>query len=225
VSVTDVQLAPVATSFRYGIDEVANGITHSLGLALSLVGTTLLLTRVSTEGDVWRLAGCSIYGFSLIGVYAFSTLSHVVMSPQPRQVVRVLDQAFIYLLVVGTYTPLAMSFLRTNVWWVFFGVMWSIALLGFVSKVFFSHRIEGVAIWIYVAMGWMLGLAGPALAGFIPAVAVWSMVIGGVWYTAGTYFLVRDHRKWYYHAVWHLFVIAGSLSHYFAILISVAPPA
>jgi hemolysin III len=225
VSITEVQLAPVTTGLRIGVDEIANGITHGLGLALSLVGTTLLLSRVWATGDAWSLAGCGIYGFSLIGVYAFSTLSHVVVPAQPRLLFRILDQAFIYLLVVGTYTPLAMSFLRTNPWWVFFAVMWLMALVGFVSKLFFSHRIEGVAIWIYVTMGWMLGLAGPALANYIPPVALWSMVIGGVWYTAGTYFLVRDYRRWYYHAVWHLFVIAGSVSHFFAILISVAPQA
>jgi hemolysin III len=114
--------------------------------------------------------------------------------------------------------PFALTYLRTGWWCVFFGLMWTVALWGFVSKILFSHRVESVAVWIYVLLGWMPILTVPALVKAIPATPLWWMLIGGLFYTCGTLFLVRDNKYPFFHAIWHLFVIAGSVCHFLAIL-------
>lgn len=133
-----------------------------------------------------------------------------------------LDQAFIYLLIVGTYTPFALTYLRTTAWLSYLGLMWAIAIAGFLSKIILSHRVDRVAVWIYVALGWMPVIAAIPLTGLVPAAALWSMLAGGLCYTLGTLFLLFDSRVVHFHAVWHLFVIAGSMFHFFPILRCVA---
>jgi hemolysin III len=204
-------------------EEFANTITHGLGLVLSLLGAIGMAITVLRVGDVWRVSGCMIFVFNLVAVYAMSTLSHSCSTPRLKRFFRTLDQGFIYLLIVATYTPFSLTFLRTSVWWLFLAVMWAIALWGFVSKTVFVHRADAVAIWIYVVLGWMPVVALPSLIGQVPQVALWWMLVGGLCYTVGTLFLRLDKRIPHFHAVWHLFVIAGSACHFFAILFYVAP--
>jgi hemolysin III len=154
----------------------------------------------------------------------FSLASHAVTEDPLKRTLRVLDQACIYLLIVGSYTPFAVAYLRVPGWTAFLVVTWTLALVGFFAKVVWSHRVDRVAIWTYVALGWVLGIAVPPLLGVVPTVCLMWMAIGGVCYTGGTYFLVNDHRRPYFHAVWHVFVIAGSAWHFFAILFAVAMP-
>ena len=113
--------------------------------------------------------------------------------------------------------PFAVVYLRTGGWFLFFGVMWTVALCGFVSKILFSHRVDGVAIWIYVLLGWMPLPTIPSLMEAIPAAALWWMLVGGLFYTCGTLFLVYDDRHPLFHGVWHMFVIAGSTCHFLTI--------
>jgi hemolysin III len=134
---------------------------------------------------------------------------------------RSLDQGSIYLLIVGTCMPFAAVYLRSGWWCLFFGVMWTIALSGFVSKIMFSHRVEAVAIWSYVLLGWMPIATVPSLMELVPATALWWMLIGGLCYTCGTLFLVFDNRHPLFHAVWHVFVMLGSTCHFMAILLFV----
>lgn len=204
-------------------EEVANTVTHGLGFLLSIVGAVVMTVQVLREGDTWRVFGCLVYAPSLVAVYAMSTLSHVCADRHLRQWYRRLDQGFIYILIVATYTPFSFAFLRTVPWSLFVGLMWCIAIFGFISKVLLSHRIDGVAVWIYVALGWMPIAAAPALSRYVPANGLLWMLIGGLFYTSGTVFLMFDHRGRHLHAVWHLFVIAGSTCHYFVILLFVAP--
>jgi hemolysin III len=204
-------------------EEVANTITHGLGFLLSVLGAIVLAIWVLREGDAWRLLGCMIYAPSLVTVYAMSTLSHSCSTPNLKRFFQMLDQGFIYVLITATYTPFSLAFLRTSPWWLFLAVMWTIALLGFLSKILLAHRVDAVSIWSYVVLGWMPVLAAPSLVGLVPEAGLWWMLIGGLCYTVGTFPLILGNRVRHFHALWHLFVIAGSVCHFFVILIFVAP--
>jgi hemolysin III len=199
-------------------DEIANSITHGVGLALSLVGAVALVMIAARTGDTRDLIGCLVYAASLVAVYAASTLSHLFWQPRLRRLFRMLDQGCIYLLIAGTYTPLALRYLRDGYWWVLLATMWTIAIVGFCSKVFLAHRVEAVSTIAYVVMGWLPVLAARQLIAITPSRCLWMMLIGGLCYTVGTLFLTFDRRALYLHAVWHICVIAGSAVHYFAIL-------
>ena len=204
-------------------EEVANTITHGLGLLLSVLGAIAMAIWVLREGDAWRLLGCMIYAPSLVAVYAMSTLSHSCSAPNLKRIFRRLDQGFIYVLIVATYTPFSLVFLRTGPWWLFLAVMWTIALFGFLSKILLAHRVDAVSTWIYVVLGWMPVAAVSSLAGQIAKTGLWGMLIGGLCYTVGTFFLASDNHVRHFHALWHLFVIVGSACHFFVIWFFVVP--
>jgi hemolysin III len=199
-------------------EELVNAVIHGIGLILSVMGAIVLIARSYSQGDAYRVVGCTVFAMTLIAVYAASTLSHIPVRPRLRHLFRRLDQGFIYLLIVGTCMPFALAYLRTGWWFLFFGLMWTVALCGFVSKILFSHRLEAVAIWSYVLLGWMPIVTVPSLIDVVPAAALWWMLIGGLCYTCGTLFLLHDHRHPLLHPVWHLFVIAGSTCHFMTIL-------
>jgi hemolysin III len=203
-------------------DELLNTVTHAIGLVLSVVGSAFLLWWVVVQGDAWRCTGCGIYTLALVGVYASSTLSHSASHPDLKRLFRMLDQAFIYLLIVGTYTPFALAYLRTPWWILFLAVLWAIAMFGFLSKILLAHRLEAVTVWLHLLLGWMPVIAAAPLAGVAPAISLWAMLLGGICYTGGTVFLMNDHRIPQFHAVWHLLVVAGSALHFFAIFLAVA---
>jgi hemolysin III len=203
-------------------EERANAITHGLGLLLSVAGAVAMVTYVLGDGDVWRQVGCTVYVASLIAVYAMSTLSHSATTPEWRSYFRALDQGCIYLLIAATYTPFSLVYLRTAPWWLLLGAIWSIALWGFLSKVVFSHRVESVALWPCILLGWMPTISVPALAGIVPVAAFWWMLVGGICYSVGTIFLRYDYKVRHFHAVWHVMVIAGSTCHFLAIFSFVA---
>jgi len=208
--------------FRPTVDERLNTLTHGIGLLLSIVGSAVLLQCVLAHGDPWRCTGCGVYAAALVGLYASSTLSHSASHPVQKRRFRMLDQAFIYLLIVGTFTPFALAYLRTGWWLAFLGLYWTIGLFGFFSKLVIAHRVESVAVWIYLLMGWMPIVAAVPLLGLVPAIPLWWMLFGGICYSVGTFFLMNDQRIPHFHAVWHVFVIAGSTFHFFAILYYVA---
>jgi len=206
---------------RFHAAELVNAITHGVGLMLSIVGGIALFVCALYGGDAWRVAGCSVFATTLIAVYAASTLSHSALRPELRRLFERLDQGFIYLLIAGTFTPFALAYLRTGWWWLF-GMMWTCALCGCFFKILFSHRIKGVAVWTYVLLGWMPMIAASSLIKLVPAVALWWILIGGLCYTVGTAFLIYDNKRFHFHAIWHILVIAGSTCHFFPILFFVA---
>jgi hemolysin III len=203
-------------------DEIANTVTHAIGLVMSLIGAVILIATVWRDADIWLAIGCSVYALSLIAVYAASTLSHWCSEPVWRQRFRALDQGVIYLLIVGTFTPFVVAYLRSGPWLAYLGLLWAIALGGFISKVFLSHRVESVSLWLYLALGWMPVMAVKPLLGTVAPPGLWWMLIGGVCYTLGTLFLIFDQRVPYFHAIWHLCVIAGAACHFSSILLYVA---
>jgi hemolysin III len=204
-------------------EELANAITHGFGLALSVTGAVLMAAALLSHGDPWRTVGCSVYLASLVAVYATSTLSHSLTQPRWRSFFSALDQGFIYFLIAATYTPISLTYLRTGVWWLLLGAVWAVALYGFVTKVFFAHRVEAVSVWPYVVLGWLPILSVPKLLSIVDNNAGFLlMLVGGLCYTVGTVFLVCDQKVRHFHAIWHLFVIAGSTCHFLAILLFIA---
>jgi hemolysin III len=217
----NARLALTGTTFRLSqSEELANSITHGIGLVLSLVGA-VVMTTVYGSDDPWRIAGCSVYLTSLIAVYAMSTLSHCIQDPRRRSFYRALDQGSIYLLIAATYTPFSMAYLHTGPWWVLLGLVWLVALWGFLSKVLLRHRVEAVSMWPCVILGAMPFVAIPTLLGMLSLAALWWMLFGVACYVTGLWFWLNDRKVRHFHAVWHLLVIAGSMSHFMGILMFV----
>jgi hemolysin III len=203
--------------------EFANALTHGIGLLLSVAGAVVLLDRAVLIGDTWRVVGCAIFVATLMSVYAASTLSHGLTHPNAKRWFRILDQGFIFLLIVGTYTPFALTCLRTGGWLLFLGLLWTLAFAGFVSKVVFAHRIDSVSVWACLVLGWLPSFSIPTLLHMLPFATFWWMLAGGLSYSFGTLFLVSDQRHPYFHAIWHLFVISGSVCHFLAIMFFLTP--
>jgi hemolysin III len=206
---------------RSAAEERMNVVTHGAGLVLAIVGALVMAIAVASRGDLWIEIGCAVYLASLVCVYLMSTLSHGDWSLERKSFFRRLDQAFIYLLIAGTYTPFSLAYLRTGWWWALLGAMWFVAIVGFVSKLFFAHRVDAISIVSYVLLGWMPIMSAPALSTTLPLGAFVWMLIGGACYTLGTIFLVNDERVRHFHAIWHIFVIAGSACHFIGILLFV----
>jgi hemolysin III len=208
---------------RFYREELANAVTHGIGLVLSILGASVMVASVlHHRDDGWRTVGCIVYLASLVAVYTMSTLSHSFAEPRLRARFRALDQGFIYLLIAATYTPFALTYLRTGPWWLLFGAIWAVALFGFLSKVVFTYRVNAVSIWTYVVLGWMPVLSAPSIIHQMPMAAFWGMLLGGLCYSIGTVFLACDQKVRHFHAVWHLCVIAGSACHFVVILLFVA---
>jgi hemolysin III len=210
------------TFLRTPTEEFLHSLTHGLGIVLSLAGASALVALAASRGDVFRVTGCAVYGITLIGVYTASTLSHLYFRPQLNRLFRALDQGFIYLLIVGTYTPLAVAYLRTPGWILFSILLWVIALYGFISKVCFKRGIDGESVWLYLVLGWMESVAFIPLFGVAPTACLVWIAVGGGLYTLGTVFLLHDKREYQFHAIWHVFVLAGSCCHFYAIVACIA---
>ncbi len=195
-------------------EEIVNAAIHGVGFLLSLLGTAAIAVAWQ-GGNAGRVIVCGIYAATLIFVYAVSTLSHAVQRPRAKHVLRSWDQGAIYLLIIGTYTPLAWAFLPPRYIGPFLGAAWAAALLGFYSKVVVRHRVQdSFSAASYVALGWVPALS---LVNFIPLRCLVWMAIGGVTYTAGTWLLKMAQRGRYFHAAWHVCVIIGSACHYYAV--------
>ncbi len=201
-------------------EEFANFVTHGIGFVLSLAGVAVMVA-VLGNGDSWRVAGCSIYLASLIGVYLMSTLSHTFESPRLRSFFRALDQGTIYLLIAATYTPFSMAYLHSAFWFALLAIVWTVAFWGFFSKVFFAHRLESVSMWPCIVLGGIPFVSLPALMGVVSIAALWWMLLGVACYVLGLVFWMNDHRVRHFHAVWHVLVIAGSTCHFVGILLFV----
>jgi hemolysin III len=198
-------------------EELANSVTHGLGLALSLAGTALLINRGLQYGDSLQVIGVAVYGATLIALYAASTLSHSFEQPRLRHFFRTVDQVCIFLLIAGTFTPLALTYFRDGWWWALFLSVWGFALVGIFFKIFYT-RLHNVSIGAYVMLGWLPIVAIKPIVQIVPTHILGWMALGGIFYTIGTLFLLKDDRVPYFHAAWHVLVIAASACHYYAVL-------
>lgn len=202
--------------------ERANRLTALVGAVMVGVGTAFLIVLACLKGNAWHIVSFSVYGGTLFLLYLVATLYHSFRSPGAKRVFEMLDHSAIFLLIAGTYTPFMLVTLRGPWGWSLFGVVWGLGIIGVVYKLFFTgrHRIFSTA--LYIGLGWMAVLALKPLMAALPAGGMILLVLGGLSYTLGTIFYHRE--KFYYsHAVWHLFVLTGSLFHYFAILFYVLP--
>ncbi len=204
-------------------EEVANAVTHGVGLVLSLIGMPILILAALDRGERATVIGASVFGATLIALYAASTLYHAIPHPTLKQKLRVVDHAAIYLLIAGTYTPFTLGVLRGTWGWTLFGIVWTLAALGVLFKVVFgSGAMAKVSTAIYVAMGWVIIIAIKPLMASMEHAGLMLLVAGGLCYTGGVIFYVDRRRAWT-HPVWHLFVMGGSICHYFAVLWYAAP--
>jgi hemolysin III len=211
----------VQSPYKLG-DILANAITHGIGAGLAIVGAIYLIDA-STRGSAWHVVSCSIFAATLVLVYLCSTLYHSLVRTRARHVFQILDHASIYLLIAGTYTPFALISLRGQLGWTIFGVEWGLALAGVIFKCFAVGRFEVASALVYLFQGWFAVFAIFPLAHSLGWQGVYWLGAGGVAYTLGVVFFALDRLR-YFHATWHLFVLAGSVAHYFAILYFVIPP-
>ena len=215
-------MVEVAVPARYTPgEERANALTHGCGLLLSIAGLMVLVTAASTLG-VREIASCGIYGASLILVYTTSTLYHSATGIESKRRLRTLDHVAIFLLIAGTYTPFVLIALRGAWGWSLFAIVWALAVLGIVFELTSLRRFRGAMVALYVAMGWVGLIALKPLVAALPSAGVWLLFGGGVSYTFGVLFYMWRSLR-YHHAVWHLFVLAGSVLQYFAVLWYVLP--
>lgn len=203
-------------------EEIANSITHGLGVLLSIGGLAVLVGFASLHGNVWHITASSIFGATLIFSYATSTLYHGIPLPEAKRVLKVLDHAAIYLLIAGTYTPFTLVSLRGPWGWSLFGVIWALALLGVILKTTMLGKLAGISTAIYLAMGWIVVIAIKPMLAAVESGGLVLLLLGGLAYSAGVIFYAWKKLP-YNHAIWHLFVMIGSLCHYFAILFYVIP--
>ncbi len=213
------------TSQRHHLtnEEYANFVTHGGGLLFALLGAGILVHAVSDNVDHALRLGCWIYAAALVAVYAASTLSHTFAHPVRRHFFRSLDQGVIYLFIAGNFTPFAIAYLHGELLWILTAVMWAGALVGFCSKVFWGHRVNRTAVTHYLALGWLPVVAIEPILRVLPAGGVWLCIAGGVCYTVGTIVLTFDTKVRYFHALWHLLVIAGSFFHFLVVMEYVIP--
>ena len=201
-------------------EELANALTHGVGATLALAGGAVLITLAARFGDAWQLIGAIVFGVCLLLLYVASTLYHAIQVPVAKARLKVFDHCAIYLLIAGTYTPFTLIGLRGELGWWLFAAIWTFAVAGVVFKLFFTGRFKLLSTLIYIAMGWLV------LAAIVPvfrALDGWTfgwLLAGGACYTLGTFFYHRPSMR-YSHAVWHMFVIAGSVCHYVSVMAQV----
>ena len=194
-----------------------NSISHLVGAALALVGMVLLVGFAAAQGDPWKIVSFSIYGVSLFLLYSLSTLYHSLRG-RAKEIFRKLDHVAIYLLIAGTYTPFTLVTLRGAWGWTLFAIIWGLAILGIIVDSRHKDGSRVIQMVIYLLMGWLILIAMKPLVQVLPTGALVLLVLGGVFYTSGIIFYAMDKRMKHAHGIWHLFVLAGSISHYLAVL-------
>jgi hemolysin III len=204
-------------------EEVANSVTHGLGLLASLVGAFVLVSLSVEQGEAWHVVSAVVYGATLVALYASSTLYHALKRTRARKVLRVLDHCSIYLLIAGTYTPVTLVSMRGGWGWTLFGLAWGLAAVGIAFKILATGRFAVLSTLAYVLMGWLCIVAVKPMFVLLSPGALALLGAGGVLYTVGIVFYTSK-RVPYAHAVWHLFVVAGSVCHYLAIALYVLVP-
>lgn len=198
-------------------EEFANALTHGLGALLAIAGLVILTVFSALRGDAWHIVSFSVFGATLVILYLASTLYHSFTSEKLKILFRKFDHMAIYLLIAGTYTPFCLTVLNNWVGWTLFGVVWSSAILGVIVKAFYTGKGELLSTILYVVMGWVAIFAIKPLFDSVSLTTFLLLMTGGVFYTAGTYFFTKDRIK-YFHSIWHLFVLAGSIFHFFSVM-------
>lgn len=210
------------TEYYPAAEERLNISSHALGFILSIAALVLLVTRASIYGTAWHVVSFSVFGASLIVLYAASTIYHSTKEPVLRDRMRVVDHASIYILIAGTYTPFTLITLSGSTGWIIFGVSWGMALTGIVLKLFFTGKYDLVSTLMYVFMGWIIIFALEPLVDNISPEGLFWLVTGGIAYTVGAVLYAIEKLK-FNHAIFHVFVLAGSFCHFISVYFYVLP--
>lgn len=196
-----------------------NSISHLIGAILAVAGSAVLITLAAVDGDPWKIISVSVYGAVLVLLFTASTLYHSFQG-RTKKIFQKIDHIAIFLLIAGSYTPFTLVTLRGHWGWWLFGAVWTMAVIGIIVEFTLYHKTEIPSLIIYVVMGWLAVVAyKPMLAHLAMPGIIW-LTVGGLFYTIGILFYVLD-RKLHFHGIWHLFVLAGSISHYFCVLLYV----
>lgn len=198
-------------------EEIANAVTHGLGALLSIAGLVILVVMASFHGTGWHITAFTIFGSTMLVLYLSSTLYHALTHQKAKHLFRKFDHMAIYLLIAGTYTPFCLTVLRGWFGWTVFGIAWGAAIIGIIIKAFHTGKHERLSTWLYILMGWMILPAFKLVYDRVALDTFMLVIAGGAFYTLGTYFFMKDSRK-YYHSIWHLFVLGGTVCHFFAVL-------
>ena len=202
-------------------EELFSSLIHGIGIILSIAGLILLVVLSAIYANVWAVVSTAIFGASMIVLYSASTLYHAIPNLETKKRLKKFDHISIYYLIAGTYTPFLLVNLRGALGWTIFGIVWGLALLGTILKLY-SKNASGTKIWsigLYLIMGWMIVLASKQLIEVLPTIGLVFLILGGLFYTLGIFFYVWKSKK-YTHAIWHFFVLMGTIMHFFAILYS-----
>ena len=209
------------TPKRYTLgEEIFNSVSHGAGSLLSIAGTIILIIFSVIYANTWAVVSSCIYGASLIILYTMSTLYHAITNKKAKKFFRIMDHNTIFFLIAGTYTPLTLFCLNGWLGWTLFGIVWGAAIIGIVLNSIDLERFRKPSVVCYILMGWVIILAIKPLMESIPQISLIFLLTGGVFYTVGVIFYAIKKIK-YFHSIWHLFTIAGSIFHYFSILLAV----
>ncbi|MDV3429006.1 MAG: hemolysin III family protein [Bacillota bacterium] len=198
-------------------ENLVNAITHGIGAALAVAALVILIVFSSIYGNAWYIVSFTIYGVSLVLLYTISTLYHSLTGYKAKKVFQIMDHSSIYILIAGTYTPILLTVLRSPKGWTIFGIIWGLTILGIAIQPFVINKHDIISTVIYIIMGWLIVTQLGSLITAMPRMSVIFLVLGGVLYTAGAcLYLIKKIP--YNHGIWHLFVLAGSIFHFFTIL-------
>lgn len=197
-------------------EEIVNAILHGIGAGLSIAALVVLIIFANIYGDTWHIVSFSIYGATLIILYLASTVYHSLPKGKWKNVLHVIDHSSIFLLIAGTYTPITLTAMRGPWGWSIFGVVWGIAFLGIILKVFWMDKLKFLSVGLYVIMGWIIVIAIKPLLNSLETISLIFLLAGGILYTVGIIFYIWRRLK-YSHGIWHLFVLAGSICHFFTV--------
>ncbi len=200
-------------------EEIFNSISHGIGTLLSVAALVTLIVFAVMKGSVWHVVSFTIFGSTLVLLYLSSTLYHSFTSEKLKNLFARFDHAAIFLLIAGTYTPFLLTSLRSNLGWVMFGIIWGLAITGVVIRSIFLTRFRKLMVALYLGMGWLMIIAVGPMMENLPKISLLFLLLGGIFYSVGVIFYVWRNLK-YGHGIWHLFVLAGSIMHYFAVLYS-----
>lgn len=201
----------------FSAEDVANSVSHSIGLGMSIVGLVVLLVVATATGDTVSVVSATVYGSTLVILFGASTIYHSVRRPVLRHVFRVIDHSAVYLLIAGTYTPFTLVTLEGNWGHTLFAVVWGMALIGVLYKIFWFGRFKGLSMALYLVMGWTIVVAAGPLIESLDTGGLVLMAVGGLFYTGGVAFYAWE-KLFLNHAIWHLFVLAAAVCHYLAVV-------